>query len=175
MTQPNRFFSVFVLTGVLAGVSVARAANFTTGTDSAVKFGVYEIVLTGDGSVANPLDTVATVTFTPSSGAKRAKKVYAFYDGGNTWRARVYVSAVGQWNWSSTCKADTGLDGKKGTFKAEDSKLRGRLLPHPKNPRYWMTEDGRWFLNVVDTAYFLLSPKDHSGQPIPEEDFHAYV
>ena len=38
-----------------------------------------------------------------------------------------------------------------------------------------MTEDGRWFLNVVDTAYFLLSDKDELGNPIPEEDFQAYV
>lgn len=31
-------------------MSKGRAANFTTGTDSAVKFGVHEIVLNGDGS-----------------------------------------------------------------------------------------------------------------------------
>lgn len=160
---------------VLVLAPAARAAHFTTGTDSAVKFGVHEIALTGDGSAGNPLDTVAMVTFTPPSGATRAKTVCAFHDGGNTWRARLYVSEVGKWNWSSTCKSDAGLDGKNGTFLAEDSKLRGRLLPHPKNPRHWSTEDGRWFLNVVDTAYLLLSPKDSSGQSIPEEDFHAYV
>lgn len=175
MTQSNRFFPALVLAGILAGASAARAANFTTGADPAIKFGVHEIILTGDGSVANPLDTVATVTFTPPSGTKQAKKVYAFYDGGNTWRARVYVSEVGQWDWSTTCETDKGLDGRSGAFVAADSKLRGRLLPHPKNPRHWITENGRWFLNVVDTAYYLLSLKDHKGQVIPEEDFHDYV
>lgn len=163
---------------VLAGtpiVSAAHAANFTSGTDSAVKFGVHEITLSGDGSVTNPFDTAARITFTPPSGAKQAKTVYAFYDGGNTWRARVYVSEVGEWNWSSTCNSDKGLDGKAGTFKAVDSKLRGRLLPHPKNPRHWQTENGRWFLNIVDTAYFLLSPVDAQSQPISEEDFQEYV
>lgn len=177
MTRFDRLVSVLALAGVvvLAGVPRGHAANFTTGTDPAVKFGVHEIVLTGDGTVANPLDTVATVAFTPPSGAKQAKSVYAFHDGGNTWRARVYVGEIGKWTWSSTCKTDKGLDGRSGTFDARESKLRGRLLPHPKNPRHWITEDGRWFLNVVDTAYFLLSSRDAAGQPIPEEDFQAYV
>ncbi len=164
-----------LLACLLASVPAARAANFTTGADPAVKFGVHEIALTGDGSVANPFDTIAMVKIVPPSGKKNAKTVHAFYDGGNTWRARVYVSETGAWSWSSVCATDKGLDSKTGTFKSSDSKLRGRLLPHPKNPRHWITEDGRWFLNVVDTAYFLLSPKDESGQPIPEEDFQAYV
>jgi hypothetical protein len=153
----------------------ARAANFTTGSDLAVKFGVHEIALTGEGSVANPFDTRATVTFVPPSGQKNAKAVSAFYDGGNTWRARVYVSEDGAWSWSSACATDKRLDGKTGTFKSADSKLRGRLLPHPKNPRHWSTEDGRWFLHVGDTAYFLLSSYDEKGQQIPDADMAAYV
>jgi hypothetical protein len=125
--------------------------------------------------VGNPFDTLATVTFMPPSGEKNAKTVHAFYDGDNTWRARVYVREVGNWEWSSRSEKDKRLNGKGGSFTAKDSKLRGRLLPHPKNPRHWITENGRWFLNVVDTAYFLLNPKDESGQVIPEEDFQAYV
>ncbi len=175
MKQTRRVLPWVLLVWMLASAPAVWAANFTTGTDPAVKFGVHEIALTGAGSVANPFDTLATVQFVPPSGAKNAKTVYAFYDGDNTWRARVYVSETGAWNWSSACATDKGLDGKTGTVQAADSKMRGRLLPHPKNPRHWITENGRWFLNVVDTAYFLLSPKDESGQPIPEEDFQAYV
>jgi alpha-mannosidase len=141
----------------------------------AKKFGVYEVTLTGDGTVDNPFDTVATVTFTPPAGQAQATTVYAFYDGGDVWRARVYVNASGPWQWSSACKTDKGLDGQSGTFSAQDSRLRGRLLPHPKNPRQWMTEDGRWFLNLNDTAYFLLSTHDAGGQPVAFEDFTAYV
>ena len=136
----------------------------------ALKFGIYEISLTGDGAVNNPFDTVATVTFTPPSGQANARTIYAFYDGDNTWRARVYVSETGVWRWSSTSAMDKGLDGKTGAFQTVDSKLRGRLLPHPKNPRHWITEDGRWFLNINDTAYFLLSLKDQNGNPISHED-----
>ena len=139
------------------------------------KFGVYEVTLHGDGAVDNPFDTVATVIFTPPSGQANAKTVYAFYDGGNTWRARVYVSEPGVWKWASACKTDKGLDGRRGTFTAQDSNLRGRLLIHPRNSRQWMTEDGRWFLNLNDTAYFLLCTHDAGGKPIPFEDFTAYV
>lgn len=151
----------------------ASAANFTTETALAVKFGVHEITLTGDGAVTNPFDTIATVTFTPPSGT--AKSVHAFYDSDNLWRARVYVSEPGEWNWSSLCATDSGLNGKKGAFTATDSKLRGRLLIHPKNPHQWMTEDGRWFLNLNDTAYFWLSAFDGAHQPVSDDDAHAYV
>ena len=155
--------------------TTVHGANFTTGTQAAAKFGVHEIVLTGNGSVVHPFDTLAAVKFVPPSGEKNAKTVWAFYDGEMIWRARVYTSETGEWSWSSTCDTDAGLHGKSGKFQCEPSQLRGRLLPHPKNLRQWMTEDGRWFLNIVDTAYFLLSTKDEMGQPIPDGDMAAYV
>lgn len=115
------------------------------------------------------------MTFVPPTGEKNAKTVHAFYDGDNTWRARVYVSELGIWKWSSRSDTDKGLTGKSGTFAAKDSQLRGRLLIHPKNPRQWITEDGRWFLNLNDTSYFLLCAHDGLGKPVPEDDFQAYV
>jgi hypothetical protein len=158
------------------GVHAAcKADYFTTGESDAAKFGVHEIVLLGTGTVANPFDTTSTVTFVPPSGAVNAKSVQAFYDGGDTWRARIYVSEVGKWHWSSHSTVDQKLSGRSGIFTAQQSKLRGRLLPHSKNARQWMTEDGRWFLNVVDTAYFLLSPKDEQGESISRQDFEHYV
>lgn len=175
MIRPDQFVRVLVLAGVLANAMTGQAAHFTSGSDPAVKFGVHEIVLTGDGVATNPFDTVATVHFSPPSGAKQAKTVFAFYDGGNTWRARTYVSEVGNWHWTSTCKSDRGLDGKHGAFNAKDSKLRGRLLPHTKSSRHWMTEDGRWFLNLNDTAYFWLSAQDSSGKPVSNDIARSYV
>lgn len=150
-------------------------ANFTRGTASAVRFGVHEIELIGNGDVSNPFDTLATVTFSPPSGPRAEKTVHAFYDGNNTWRARVYVSEPGRWTWSSACVTDPGLHGRQGTFAATNSQLRGRLLAHPKNPHHWMTEDGRWFLNLNDTAYFWLSGFDCSGNVVPEEDARSYA
>lgn len=165
-------------TAALAGVLPFRPApdvNFTTGAGTARKFGVHEVELTGNGQAANPLDTIATVTFTPPSGERNAKTVNAFYDGGNTWRARVYVSEIGDWRWRSECSTDAQLDDQAGGFLATGSTLRGRLLPHPKNPRHWMTEDGRWFLNLSDTAYFLLCARDGNGGPVTDEQALQYA
>jgi len=156
-------------------LAATAAAHFTTGDQTAARFGVHEIVLSGDGAVANPFDTLATVAFTPPSGQANAKEAQAFYDGDSTWRARVYASEVGAWHWASSCAADPALDGRSGTFTVAESRLRGRLLPHPRNPRQWCTEDGRWFLNLNDTAYFLLCAHDGDGHPVPDEDVHAYV
>lgn len=170
--KPSLLAVAAVLSIALPAPSIAQG-NFTTGTSDAAKFGVHEITLAGDGAVANPFDTVATVVFTTPSGL--AKTVEAFFDGENTWRARVYVSEPGAWQWASRCATDGLLDGKRGGFTAAESKLRGRLLPHPKNPRQWMTEDGRWFLNLSDTAYFLLSPRDGNGGAVSDEDALRYV
>ncbi len=121
------------------------AQNFSSGTDRATKFGVHEIVLNSENTAANPFDVEATVKFVPPSGESNAKTVTAFYDGGTTWRARVYIAEPGEWRWTSTCGVSKALHGKTGTFQASGSALRGRLLSHPKNPRQWMTEDGRCF------------------------------
>lgn len=167
-------FCVIALAWIVAAAP-AFAGNFTSGAEQAVKFGVHEVVLSGDGSVANPFDTVVTVRFTPPSGATFAKTVWAFHDGENTWRARIYIHETGEWAWSATSDTDAKLQGKTGTFRAADSKLPGRLLPHPKNSRQWMTEDGRWFLNLNDTAYFLLCRQDGKGDPVSDDQARRYV
>jgi hypothetical protein len=166
---------VLGLIWAMAGARAAAADHFTSGRETAAKFGVHEVMLTGDGSVANPFDTIVTVQFTPPSGAANARTVWAFYDGENSWRARLYPSETGSWSWSSSCRTDAKLHGRSGSFRCEESKLRGRLLIHPKNPRQWITEDGRWFLNLNDTAYFLLCAHDGRGDPVSDEVARRYV
>ncbi|HEY7118967.1 MAG TPA: PKD domain-containing protein [Tepidisphaeraceae bacterium] len=150
---PERFLKVF-----LAILTIpACAANFTSADAPAARFGAHEIVLTGNGSVPNPFQTDATVRFTSPSG--KAVTVAVFYDGGNTWRARVYVSETGAWQWASTCNSDPALGGKSGSFTARESSLHGMLHKHKTNPRAWMTDDGRWFANISDTGYRLFHGK----------------
>ncbi len=155
--------------------AAATPEAFSTGEAVALYHGVHEIALTGNGAVANPFDVHASVRFIPPSGPANARKVDAFFDGDGIWRARVYVTEAGDWTWTSECPSDVGLGGKHGVFRAEPSTLRGRLLPHSRNPRQWMTEDGRWFLNLNDTAYYLLCSHDGAGQAVSEADFQAYV
>ncbi len=134
----------------------ALAANFSSGTETAVKFGVHEIILRGAPDAGNPFDTVAMVKFTPPSGAMNAVTVLAFYNGDRTWRARLYVSETGRWRWTSECPTDPALHAKESWFNAIDSPLRGMLRKHRANPRAWMTDDGQWFANISDTAYLLF-------------------
>ena len=131
-------------------------ANFSTGAEQARRFGVHEVVLTEPAGSGNPFDLDATVKFTPPSGPANAVTVQAFHDGGSTWRARVYVTETGRWLWTSSCPMDRALDGKSGTFTAVGSTLRGMLRKHTVNSRAWMTDDGRWFANISDTAYLLF-------------------
>jgi len=135
-------------------------ANFTTGSSQACRFGTHEIVLRGTSGVPNPFDTAVTVQFTPPSGPANAVTVDAFYDGEDIWRARVYVSETGVWHWTSSSVSDSLLNGKSGSFVAVQSELRGMLRKHSRNPRAWMTEDGRWFSNISDTGYRLFHSQD---------------
>lgn len=141
---------------LLLPAGMGAAANFTTGSGPARKFGVHELTFTGNGGVADPLATSAKVTFIPPSGRRDAKTVEMFWDGGNSWRARAYVTASGDWSWTSSCAGDPALDGLSGKFRAESSTLRGQLKPHPANPRALATDDGQWFAPIGDTAYYLL-------------------
>ena len=46
-------------------------------------------------------------------------RIPAFWDGGNTFRARLVATAPGEWRWSTSNQTgDSGLDGKSGTFSA---------------------------------------------------------
>lgn len=47
------------------------------------------------------------------------KRVYGFWDGGNTFRVRLLATALGAWTWTSGSEpGDKGLAGKTGSFEA---------------------------------------------------------
>lgn len=165
--------SVGLILSVVAGG--AEPPAFST-DDQARVFGVREVELRGGRVAGNPFDVPVTVRFTPPSrGAARAVTVSAFHDGEDVWRARTYVSEAGEWTWTSECATDAALHGRRGKFVAVPSELPGRLLPHPKNPRHWITENGRWFLNLSDTAYFLLCAHDGNGEPVTDAAARRYI
>ncbi len=158
--------------------AAASAAHFTQGSETAAKFGVHEIRLAAAALPPglDPFDADVRVTFTPPAGSSAGPvTVDAFHDGDSTWAARVYVAAPGRWRWSAAAAPALGLAVAAGEFDARDSALRGRLLPHPADPAHWITEDGRWFLHLSDTAYFLFAPRDARGAPIGFADFEAYA
>ncbi|MCZ2150121.1 MAG: DUF5060 domain-containing protein [Bryobacterales bacterium] len=141
--------------------SAAVAKNFTRGASTARQFGVHEIKLRQQPGADNPFAVTTTVKFTAPSG--RETEVNAFYDGGRTWRARVYVSESGQWRWQSST-------GQSGVFRASSSALPGMLRKHRDDTHQWMTDNGRWFLNLSDTAYFLFLPGHREWRRYVRED-----
>ena len=149
--------------------------HFTRWNETAALYGVHEVFLVRDHTPDRPFDLPAQVTFTPPSGAANARTVNAFYDGGNVWRARVYVTETGRWSLVSRCATDPKLDARQGAFEAVPASLRGRLLPHPRNPAQWITENGRWFLNLNDTAYLAFLGRDGLGDEVSFADFQHYI
>jgi len=136
------FVVLFSLAVCLIGIPAeVYAFNFTYGTETARIFGVHEISLTGNGSVPNPFDTPCELTFTPPSGLPIT--VNAFYNGGNTWHARCYVSEIGDWSWKSVSSRDSGLDNKNGSFSAVNSDLKGLLKKHPADNKALSCFNGR--------------------------------
>ena len=134
------------------------AGNFSSGNEMAKKFGVHEIVLAANGLLENPFDVDCSVTF--STPSKKHITVNAFYDGNNSWRARLYVNETGTWKWKSTCEGVPELNKKEGKFKSVDSGLRGMLRKHPEHPKAWMTDNGQWFMNISDTGYMLFNKSE---------------
>jgi hypothetical protein len=158
---------------VILALNTFASPSATYAAQTAKKFGMHEITLTGNGSASNPFDTKATVTFTPVSGKSNAVTVDAFYDGGNTWRARLYITQTGAWNWSSQSVNDTGLNGKTGTFEAVNSQLRGKLRKAPSTARHnaLVTDNGKWFLNVADTPYYLFRTGNNKWQAFVKQSW----
>ncbi len=77
-----------------------------------------EITLRAARPYANPYtDVECWVTLT---GPGFSKRVYGFWDGGDTWRVRVVATAPGRWTWISGSDQpdDRGLTGKTGAFTA---------------------------------------------------------
>lgn len=88
------------------------------------------------------------------------KKVYGFWDGGNTLKVRVLATKPGEWTWVSQSNvSDPGLNGKAGKFYAiewtEEEKMtnpnrRGFLMP-TKNGHAYNYVDGTPFFYLADT------------------------
>lgn len=143
---------VLVLTlSVLCAAGPVVAAQISRGAEEAPHRGVYEIALKAEGEYANPYtDLEFNVTFKrPDNSTVR---VDGFFDGGNTFKARAYCDAVGEWGWESRSDVK-GLGGKTGSFQVVPSNFKGKLRKHPDDPHQFARDNGEWFLHVGDTGY----------------------
>jgi hypothetical protein len=118
------------------------------------------------------------------------KRIYGFWDGGQTFHVRIVATKPGAWTWKSGSNPnDPGITGKSGSFMAiawneneknENPLRRGFLRPSANNHALDYA-DGTPFLAIGDTWYSLGANRfmwydDDIERPIgPSAGFKDYV
>lgn len=147
-----------------------------------------ELTLTAARTYSNPYTDVTV--WVDLKGPGFQKRVYGFWDGGETFRVRVAATAPGTWTWRSGASApDSGLAGKTGAFTAiawteeekQQNPLRRGFLRSTANHHALETADGTPFLVIGDTWWGTGTNRyrwydDDRSRPIgPTAGFKDYV
>ena len=118
------------------------------------------------------------------------KRIYGFWDGGQTFHLRLAATQPGSWTWKSgSDPEDPGLAGKSGSFTAigwtevekEENPLRRGFLKATENKHALEYADGTPFFIIGDTWYSLGANRfmwydDDEERPIgPNAGFKDYV
>jgi hypothetical protein len=124
------------------------------------------------------------------TGPNFKKRVYGFWDGGQTFRVRLVATKPGTWKWrSGSAPQDAGLSGKSGTFEAvpwsetekEANQLRHGFLRATANHHALEHGDGTPFFALGDTWWSLGANRfrwydDDQERPLgPTAGFKDYV
>ena len=148
---------------------------------------IQELVLTAKQQYANPYLDVDVWIDLEGPGFK--KRVYGFWDGGQTFKVRFTAVSAGDWSYVSGASVDdSGLCGIICSFtaedwteaeKAENPARRGMLCPdknghgfvHPDGSSFFMLGDTWW---AVPTYRFPWS-EDETERPIEQGYFKDLV
>jgi hypothetical protein len=116
---------------------------------------VRELEFRAAGSYGNPYTEVEC--WVDLRGPGFSKRVYGFWDGGDTFRVRVTATAPGEWKWTSGSNqpADTGLNGKSGAFTARAWNDAEKALNPNRHGFLRATENGHALQYADGTPYFL--------------------
>ena len=120
---------------------------------------IKEIILTAENSYQNAYKEVDC--WVRLQGPGFDKRVYGFWDGGQTFKVRVVATDPGSWSWESKAnpEGDKGLNGKSGSFKAipwtekeiqVNPNRRGFIRPTPDGHALQYA-DGTPFFFIGDT------------------------
>jgi hypothetical protein len=174
-----------VLGGLIGGAGALSAQSVTHVWE------MREIELRASAPYANPY--VDVESWVDLRGPGFAARVYGFWDGGDVYRVRVVASAPGQWTWTSGSNqpADSGLNGRAGTFTAvswTDAETRenpnrhgflratanGHALQYADGTPFFLLGDtwlgaATWRLPLTDT------PADSNAEPGPGITFQQAV
>jgi hypothetical protein len=152
---------------------------------------LQEIEFRASEACANPYTDVEC--WVDLKGPGFSKRIYGFWDGGETYRVRLVATAPGRWTWTSGSNRpeDTGLNGRSGAFTAiewtEPEKRRNPnrrgFLRATANGHALQYTDGTPFFLLGDTwlgaATWRLpltgAPVDPDGEPGPGVTFQQAV
>ena len=147
-----------------------------------------EINLTASRAYANPY-TDATV-WVDLTGPAFHKRIYGFWDGGQTFKIRFVATEPGAWSWQSgSSPADSGLSGKSGSFdvipwaeqEKQENPLRRGFVRSTSNHHALELADGTPFFILGDTWWATGTNcfrwyDDDQPRPLgPEAGFKDYV
>src|ERR1022692_1134752 len=147
-----------------------------------------ELSFTASRTFANPY--TGAIVWVDLSGPGFHKRVYGFWDGGQTFRVRVLATQPGTWKWTSgSSPADPGLAGKTGTFSAiawteeekRENPLRRGFLRATPNQHALEHADGTPFFAIGDTWWAFGTNRfrwydDDRERPLgPEAGFKDFV
>jgi len=148
-----------------------------------------EITLAAHNTYANPYTDVDVWVELKGSGFD--KRCYGFWDGDSIWRVRLLATNPGIWTWSSgSNQKDSGLNGKKGTFRAirwteaekqENPLRRGMIRPTTNGhafeyadstPMFWLADT--WWSCMTRRYYWYEDDRERTVGS-PEAGFKDYV
>ena len=147
-----------------------------------------ELTFTAANTYANPYTEV--IVWVDLKGPGFAKRIYGFWDGGQTFHLRLLATAPGEWTWQSgSSPADAGLAGKTGAFTAvawteaelNENPLRRGMIRPTANHHALEHPDGTPFFAIGDTWYAVPANRfkwydDDVQRPLgPEAGFKDYV
>ncbi|MBN2636968.1 MAG: DUF4038 domain-containing protein [Prolixibacteraceae bacterium] len=117
-----------------------------------------EIVLNAENAYDNYYTDVTC--WVDLEGPNFSKRIYGFWDGGNTFRVRILATEPGEWEWESgSNQSDNGLNNQSGSFNAiawtkqemeQNPNRRGFIQP-TTNGHALEYADGTPFFLVGDT------------------------
>src|SRR5689334_11201978 len=91
----------FLLTCITIAITLLCQSSFAAEA-TVPKWQRFELKLESSGAYANPVQEAnLTAIFTSPGGSSR--KVYGFWDGGNSWKIRFAPNEAGRWTYKTIC------------------------------------------------------------------------
>lgn len=185
----RREFLITSAESALVGAVAAQGLGEShTAVSSVHVWEKVELPFSSARTFSNPYTDVTV--WVDLKGPAFSKRIYGFWDGGNTFRVRLVAPAPGTWRWRSGSEPhDSGLANQSGSFTAtawseeqvRDNPLRRGFLRSTPNHHALQTADGMPFFVQGDTWYAATTNcfpwhDDDRQRPIgPTAGFKDYV